>query len=260
MTNPLIVHIKDGIATVSLNRPEKRNALNLEMWKKIPVFLNELKENSNVKVIIIKGIDDRAFSAGADISEFAEVRFSADQSRKYDQYLTSAGDALQECPKPIIALVQRHCIGGACEIALACDLRFSSENGIFGITPAKLGIVYGVPQTKRLIDIVGPSRAKDILFSSRFLDAQEAYEIGLIDRVYKDEEIVEKTYEYAKVLSMRSQVTIQGAKKIISNLLKSENEKNKESVRIVEQSYNSEDYREGVQAFLEKRQPNFKCK
>ena len=255
--NPLLVHITNGIATLSLNRPEKKNALTLDMWKKIPVILHELEENSNVKVLIVKGIDDRAFSAGADISEFAEVRSSSNQSKIYDQFVTAAGDALQALPKPTIALVQRHCIGGACEIALACDLRFSSENGIFGITPAKLGIVYGLPQTKRLVDVVGPSRAKDILFSGRFLDAQEAYEIGLVDRVYKDEEIIEKTYEYAKLLTQRSQVTIQGVKKIIGNLLISENGREKESVEIVEHSYDSEDYREGVQAFLEKRQPKF---
>lgn len=258
MNDSLFVHKSNGIATLMLNRPEKRNALTLDMWKQFPTILKDLAEETNVKVVIIKGIDDSAFSAGADISEFREVRSSPDRSRDYDQYVTLAGDAIQEFPKPTIALVQRHCIGGACEIALSCDLRFSSDNGIFGITPAKLGIVYGLPQTKRLVEVVGPARAKDILFSGRFLDANEAYKIGMIDRVYKNEEIVEKTYEYAVLLTQRSQITIQGAKKIIGNLLKTTKENEKESEMIIEASYDSEDFKEGVQAFLEKRKPNFK--
>lgn len=256
MKDPILVHKCNGTATLSLNRPEKRNALTLSMWKQIPLILQDLADDQDVKVVIIKGVDDRAFSAGADISEFKEVRSSPEQSRKYDQDLTTAGDAIQAFPKPVIALVQRHCIGGACELALACDLRFSSDNGIFGITPSKLGIVYGLPQTRRLIEVVGPSRAKDILFSGRFLDAEEAYKIGLVDRIIKDEEVVEKTYEYAQLLAQRSQITIQGAKKIIGNLLKGEEEI--KSTMVVEESYNSEDFKEGVQAFLEKRKPNFK--
>ncbi|AXF55272.1 enoyl-CoA hydratase-related protein [Salicibibacter kimchii] len=247
----------ENIATIYLNRPDKKNAVTLDMWKEIPKILAELEYDREVTVVIIRGINDNAFSAGADITEFTVERGNENRAMNYDNHLTLAGDALEYFPKPLIAMVEGTCIGGGCEIALACDLRFSSETGVFGITPAKIGLVYGVPQTKRLVQVVGASRAKDILFSSRFIQANEAYNIALIDRVYKSDEIVDETYKYARLLSGRSQTSIKGSKKIIQSILNESDKDQEEIDRIILNSYLSPDIKEGVAAFTENRSPNF---
>ena len=249
----ILVNKMEGIATIYLNRPEKRNAMTLDMWKQIPKILSRLESDTDVKVVIIRGVDENAFSAGADIEEFEIERVDAARSQNYDNCITAAGNAIGECPKPIIAMIEGSCIGGGSEIALACDIRFSSVTGIFGITPAKIGLIYGVPQTKRLIDTVGPSRAKDILFSGRFLDAMEAYQIGLIDHVYPSESIVEETYNYARLLSKRSQATIKAAKMITHSILQGTADLEFEH----NYTYFSADIFEGIKAFKEKRQPQF---
>src|SRR5699024_1100088 len=123
-----------------------------------------------------------------------------------------AGNALEDCSKPIIALIEGACVGGGSEIALSCDIRFSSKTAFFGITPSKIGLIYGVSQTKRLVNTVGPSRAKDILFSGRLFEASEAYNIGFVDYLYPENLIVEKTYDYANLLTTRSQDSIKASK------------------------------------------------
>ena len=258
MTEQSIFMEKSGnIATIYLNRPEKKNAFTLNMWKEIPKILSELEYDTEIKVVIIRGIDENAFCAGADIVEFSIERTDASRAQNYDNHVTAAGNALEKSSKPIIAMIEGPCIGGGSELSLACDIRFSSTTGVFGITPAKIGLVYGVPQTKRLIRAVGPSRAKDILFSGRFLDANEAYQIGLIDRVYPKESIVEETYNYARLLGKRSQTTIQAAKKITQSIIEGATS-DSDIEYLILQSYVSPDIQEGITAFKEKREPQFK--
>lgn len=249
----ILISKMEDIATIYLNRPEKKNAMTLDMWKQIPQILDELEYNLEVKVVIIRGINDEVFCAGADIKEFSVERMDATSAQNYDNYLTAAGEALENFPKPVIAMIEGPCIGGGSELALACDIRFSSDTGIFGITPAKIGLIYGVPQTKRLIDAVGPSRAKDILFSGRFLDSTEAHQVGLIDFVYPKESIVEETYNYARLLGTRSQATIKAAKLITKLILEGEVDKDFEH----NLKFYSTDIHEGIKAFKEKRQPQF---
>ncbi|MDS9470919.1 enoyl-CoA hydratase-related protein [Sporosarcina pasteurii] len=253
----LVVTKSNNIATIYINNLEKKNAMTLNMWKKIPVLLLDLENDQDINVVIIRGIDASAFSSGADIEEFAIERTNAVNALNYDTHVTNAGDAIENFSKPVIAMIEGPCIGGGGELALACDLRFSSVTGVFGITPAKIGLVYGVPQTKRLVHTVGPSRAKDILFSGRFFDAKEAYQIGFVDRVYKETEIVEETYNYAKLLVNRSQETIRGAKKITNSILDGMDESKYENEQIILNSYSAPDIQEGIAAFIEKRTPNF---
>jgi enoyl-CoA hydratase len=249
---------KEGsIATLYFNRTEKRNALSLEMWTAIPELLKELELDDEIKVLVIRGVDETAFAAGADISEFKTLRSTAEGARQYNDKVLEAEAILYHFSKPTIAMIQKYCVGGGCELAMACDLRFSSENGIFGITPAKLGLIYNLAGTKNLVDIVGPARAKDILFSGRLLDAKEAYEFGLIDRVYNDEEVVQNTYEYAQLISERAQKAVKGSKKIIKEILNGATEESTEIAQMILSSFESEDYKEGVKAFLDKRKPNF---
>lgn len=250
---PILVKRMENIATIYLNRPEKKNAMTLDMWKQIPTILSKLQHETEVNVVIIRGINEEVFCAGADIKEFTTERMNALSAQNYDNYLTEAGEALENFPKPVIAMVEGPCIGGGAELALACDIRFSSDTGIFGITPAKIGLIYGVPQTKRLIDAVGPSRAKDILFSGRLLSSTEAQQIGLIDFVYPKETVVEETYNYARMLGTRSQATIKATKIITKLILEGKADKNFDH----NHAYYSTDLHEGIKAFQEKRQPQF---
>lgn len=256
--NDIFIEKQGAIATMFLNRPEKRNALNLNMWKLIPIRLKELEEDKEVKVLIIRGRDDTAFAAGADIGEFQTLRMNPENARDYDYHVEEAETSLNQFSKPIIAMIQNFCIGGGCEIALACDLRFTSENGIFGITPSKLGLIYGVSATKNLVDTVGPSKAKDILFSGRFLNATEAYHIGLVDQVFPDDDIIEKTYEYARLVANRAQKTVKGSKKVVRYLLEDSSIQLNDIYSMMNDAIQSNDYKEGISAFLEKRKPNFK--
>lgn len=247
-----------GIATLFFNRPEKRNALTFDMWKKMGDLIDNVEQDQNIKVLILRGIDETSFAAGADISEFKTLRYSAEGANTYNNATLDTEDKLAKITKPTIAMVQSFCIGGGCELALACDFRFSDTTGKFGITPAKLGLIYNLPGTKNLVDLVGPSNAKDILYSGRIIKAEEAHHMGLIDRLYEPGEIVKETYEYAELLSRNAQLSIRGSKKIIGAILNGETEENEDIAELVLSSFESDDYKEGVHAFLEKRKPNFK--
>jgi enoyl-CoA hydratase len=253
----LFYKVENQIATVYFNRPEKRNAIHLGMWEKIPKIMRECDENKDVKVIIFRGIHDNAFSAGADISEFKRNRNTADGAEYYNRATLIAEESVQNVSKPTIAMIQGFCVGGGCEIAVACDFRFSDENGKFGITPSKLGLIYNTPGTKNLVDLVGPSHAKDILYTGRIIEAEEALQMGLVNKIIPAEEIEAKTVEYANTISRNAQYAVRGSKRIINQVLKGAHEDSPEIAELVISSFISEDYREGVNAFLEKRKPNF---
>lgn len=254
----ILVEKKGSIATLYFNRAKKRNALNLNTWKLIPVLLKEIELDERIKVIFIRGKDETAFAAGADISEFESFSKNEDELEDFDSSVVRADNALRTFPKPIIAMIQNFCIGGGCQIALACDIRITSDNGVFGITPSKLGVIYGLNATKNLVEAVGPSRAKDILFTGRFLDAQEALSIGLVDKVYPDEQVVKKTYEYAELIASRAQLSVKGSKKIIRTILNDYPMNKNEVIELMKEAYQSYDFKEGFSSFIEKRPPKFK--
>lgn len=254
----LFVEKQGAIATIFLNRPSKRNALNLEMWITLSSLLEELESDEQTKVVVIRGVDETAFAAGADISEFLSNRSSAQKAKEYNDLSMESVDRLHRFSKPTIAMIQKYAVGGGLDIALSCDFRFSAEDGIFAITPSKLGIVYNLTSTKRLVDLIGPSNTKEILYTARTLDVSEAYRIGLIDRIYSSSDIVSKTYEFAALIAERSQVSVRGAKQMVQAILEGHTEENEGIATLVLQSFDSDDYKEGVQAFLEKRKPQFR--
>lgn len=231
--------------------------MNFEMWERIADLVRECERDERIKVVLFSGVDTTAFSAGADISEFEAVHRSRMQARRYNQNIMATERAIMDCFKPTIAMIHGVCVGGGCEIALACDFRFAARNSIFGITPAKLGIAYNLPGTKNLVDLVGPSHAKDILYSGRLLDAAESHRIGLINQVYANEELEEKTIAYADLLSANAPNSICGAKRIIRAILDGETATTEEADNIVEEAFTSDHFREGIQAFMEKRKPRF---
>lgn len=248
---------EEPIAYLIFNRPEKRNALTLNMWKTIPRLLQQVQDDPSIKVLILRGVDGTAFAAGADISEFRTLRTGKEQAELYNKANEEAEQAIATLSKPTIAMIQGYCIGGGCGIALACDLRFADTTARFGITPARLGIIYGFSATKRLVEVVGPSFAKYLLFSGRHIDSQRAAEIGLVNELYSPTEIEERTREFALQLADNAQLSIRGTKLMVQRILEGQTGDTEETARLQAQAFESEDYREGVQAFLEKRKPRF---
>jgi enoyl-CoA hydratase/carnithine racemase len=246
----------DGpIATLTIDRPAKRNALSYEMWSAIPGHVAAVAADDAVRVLVVRGTD--TFSAGADISEFTTLRKDAAGAVKYGEAVEAATKALTTLPKPTVAAITGFCIGGGCEVALACDIRIATDDSRFGITPSKLGIVFNLPSTKQLVDAVGPAWAKQILFTGDILDAPTALRIGLVNELHPVEDLPKRAEELAALMAGRSQVTIRGAKQIITRITEGATESDAEVDALITDAVSSADYAEGVSAFLEKRAPRF---
>lgn len=249
---------KDGpVATLVINRPEKRNPISFRMWQELPSLVAEVESDDDIKVLVLRGAGDAAFSAGADISEFDKYRADSEGARLYNEATHHGERALAGLSKPSIAMVRGFCIGGGCELALACDFRFSDTSGRFGITPARLGIVYSLTATKQLVDLVGPSTSKYILFSGQHVSAERALEIGLVDELLAPEELLARTREFAELLASRSQYSIRSMKHIIELIVGGQVDDDEKTIAMRNDSFDTADYKEGVRAFLEKRQPQF---
>lgn len=249
---------RDGeIATLVFNRPDKRNAISLEMYRLLPDLVGEADADPGVKVLVVRGAGDQTFSAGADISEFRTTRADAAGAKVYNQAVHEAEVALAGTDKPTIALVHGYCIGGGCGVAVACDFRFAGTSGRFGITPAKLGLVYSLESSKRLVDLVGPSHARYILLSGRHVPAERALEIGLVNDVLADDELEEHTTAFARELASRAQFTVRSMNRIIRRITEGQAFDDEETRELRDSSFDTDDYHEGVAAFLEKRAPRF---
>ncbi|MET3506147.1 enoyl-CoA hydratase/isomerase family protein [Halalkalibacter oceani] len=258
MTRGTVYSERDGsIATIYLNRPKKRNALNLEMWKTITELIESFETDSEVKIVIFRGVDETAFAAGADIHEFKTFQNNPDAAINHNKIVLEAEKRIMTFSKPTIALIQGFCIGGGCEIACACDFRFSTETGKFAITPAKIGHIYNTTGTRNVINLIGPAKTKDLLYTGRILTAEEAFAIGLIDRIYQAEDIVDQTYQYAKDIAKNAQLSVRGAKHVIHKVLEGATKDTEELAALIYDSYCSKDFNEGVSAFIEKRKPHF---
>lgn len=247
----------NAIATLVLNRPDSHNAIRLGMYEALPGVLRELDDDRSVKVVVVRGAGRKAFASGADISEFREVRANAETARSYNERVATAEQALEGLSKPTIAMVHGYCIGGGCGLALACDMRFADQNASFAITPAKLGLVYSLESTKRLVDVVGPAQAKWVLMSGQRMDARRAYQVGLADETVPPDDLEKLTYEFAELLCTRAQFSIRATKQIVGRIVAGQVEDDEVSRELRNSSFDTEDYAEGVRAFLEKRRPNF---
>ncbi|RIV28122.1 hypothetical protein D2Q93_03535 [Alicyclobacillaceae bacterium I2511] len=250
--------IHDGIGEIVFNRPEKRNAMNLEMWRDLSQLVAMCATDAAVSVVLVRSADPSVFCAGGDISEFQTLRKDAVTNLAYNRTVKDAVLGLKNLAKPSLAMVSGLCIGGGTEIAVACDLRFCADHTRMGIPPATLGFVYDVAETKMLSDLVGPSRAKDLLFSGRLLHAAEAYQMGLVDRVFADRLLLTETLNYIRLLLNNAQNSIQGCKGIVDALNAGARVDDPRLKQIVDDALDSPQYQEGVRAFLEKRRPNFK--
>ncbi|MFF5183582.1 enoyl-CoA hydratase/isomerase family protein [Streptomyces sp. NPDC000345] len=241
---PELLHgVTDGVATVVLHHPAKRNAMTAAMWGALPPLLETLAAAAEVRALVLTGAGG-TFCAGADIST---LRGSAEEAQTL---AVRAEEALAAFPKPTLAAVRGHCVGGGAQLAAACDLRFAEEGALFGVTPARLGIVYPASATRRLVALVGPATAKYLLFSGELIDAERALRTGLVDEVLPADELDKRVAEFTRVLVTRSQLTQAAAKEFV-------NGRADRDAHWAAQARGSGDTAEGVAAFLERREPRF---
>jgi enoyl-CoA hydratase/carnithine racemase len=257
MSEPLLIERDGEVATLVLNRPDSHNAITLDMYRELPGLLDGLDGDPEIKVIVVRGAGERSFASGADITEFREVRANAEGARLYNRAVEGAERALEGMRKPTLAMVHGYCIGGGAGLAMACDLRFADDRARFGITPAKLGLVYSLESTKRLVDLVGPSQAKWILMSGQHVHAERARELGLFDEVVAAGELASVTYEFAELLCSRAQFTVRAVKEIVRRIVAGQTQEDDATRELRNSSFDTDDYAEGVRAFLEKRAPEF---
>jgi enoyl-CoA hydratase/carnithine racemase len=253
---PVRLEIGLPVARLILNRPERLNALNLAIWDAIPALLEQVAVDPEVKVLLVSGADARAFAAGADIAEFEQI-MAAGTADDYFGRMCKATRALAAFPKPTIAVIQGPCFGGACSVALCCDFRFADDSARFGITPARLGIVYPLEDAKRLIAAVGVGAARDLLMTGRFLTHTDALELGLIDKCWPAAQLWDEAHSYAATLSSLSQFSIRATKEIFSEIVGGAAEETALSRRLFVDAFSGEDLPEGARAFIEKRKPRF---
>lgn len=241
---PQLLHtVADSVATVVVRHPAKRNAMTAAMWRALPPLLDTLAADADVRALVLTG-EGGTFCAGADISTLRESPEEA------QGLAVLAEEALAAFPKPTLAAIRGHCVGGGSQLAAACDLRFAAEGSLFGVTPAKLGIVYPASSTRRLVSLVGPSAAKYLLFSGELIDAERALRTGLVDEVLPEGELDKRVGEFTRILVSRSQLTQAAAKEFANGLTDRD-------AHWSEQARDSGDTAEGVAAFLERRRPRF---
>ncbi|MFD7611556.1 enoyl-CoA hydratase/isomerase family protein [Streptomyces sp. NPDC059828] len=239
--------VTDSVATVVIGNPGKRNAMTAAMWTALPTVLERLAQDPGVRVLVLTGAGS-TFCAGADISSLRAHSPGADEDPQ--SLAVRAEEALAAFPKPTIAAVRGYCVGGGCQLAAACDLRFAGEGASFGITPAKLGIVYPASSTRRLVGLVGPATAKYLLFSGELVGSERALRTGLVDEVLPDDELGKRVAEFTRVLASRSQLTQAAAKEFASG-------RTDRDAHWTAQARASGDSAEGIAAFLERRPPRF---
>jgi len=243
------------VATLTIDRPEKRNAMTAAMWAELPAVLADLSGDPVVRALVVTGRGP-SFCAGADISDLLSGSDPADPMAEVRRDNLAAQAALLTFPKPTIAMIRGHCIGGGVEIAASCDLRFADPTSTFGVTPAKVGIVYTPSSTKALIDLVGPSMTKYLLFSGELIDAPTAMRTGLVDRVVPADDLEAEVRRLADVLAARSALTQRATKDVVAALTSGGNGE-AEAARWYPETIAAGELAEGVAAFAERRPPSF---
>lgn len=249
---------RDGnIATLTINNQDKRNAINTQMWQQLIDHCETINADSTIRVVIVTGAGDVAFSAGADIGEFKKLALEPEQLKINNRLIQRAQIQLEELQRPTIAMVRGSCFGGGCGLALACDYRMAQSNSVFAITPAKLGILFSTRDTGRLLNLAGPGLTKEMLYTGRQLQAQEALDKGIINRIFTQEELFERTQAIARDVAASSQHSIREIKQIISYLQGFGELTEEEIESRYNAAFNLPDCQEGMAAFVGKRPPKF---
>ncbi len=248
----------DGAALhIVFNNPAKHNALSVDMWGAVPGLLAQAEADPQVRIVVFSGAGDKAFVSGADISQFEDQRAAREAVARYEALAEEALMAIYRCKKPTLACIRGYCIGGGVNVAISCDLRIAASNAVFAIPAARLGLGYRYSALKNLVDLIGVGAAKDLFFTARRIDANEACRLGLVSRVADD--VATLLAEYVGALTDNAPLTILAAKTIIEQIVKPSPELDMAlCTQLIQDCFQSEDYTEGRQAFMEKRKPQFK--
>ncbi len=257
-TDKILSRTEGRVGYLIFNNPERRNAVSLDMWEAAGRVLAGFASDPEIGVVVVTGAGDKAFVSGADISKFEDERATEEAVTRYNKAVAESYAAFHEFPKPTIAMIRGYCIGGGVGLAVSCDIRICSKGARFAVPAAKLGLGYDFPGLKRLVDVVGPSFAKEIFFTARQFDAEEAREMHLVNRVVPDGELEAYVKDCAQTIAENAPLTVNSVKFIVGEVMKDQSER--DMVRVAEmvaKCFASRDYAEGRKAFMEKRKPVF---
>jgi enoyl-CoA hydratase/carnithine racemase len=249
----------EDICTITINRPEKRNALNVDVLLRLGDTFNALRDDSDTRVVVLRGAGEKAFSSGVEIGGIATV--SPEEAAKKGNPIDYATESIVSYPCPVIAMIYGAAMGAGCDLAVTCDLRILADTARMGINPVKLGLVYPPAGIRRLINVVGLPQAKELFFTGRFIDAQRAKEIGLVNQVVPVDELLSATYALAREIAENAPLAVRTMKTIFNKLLECQRvsaEDEAEIMALVETVMRSEDAEEGPAAFAQRRKPDFK--
>ena len=258
-TDKMIARKENGVGWMIFNNPERRNAVSMAMWEAVGEIMPKFAADDDVRVAVMAGAGDRAFVSGADISEFAENRNSAEAEERYSAATAQAHKAMAAFHKPLIAMIQGYCIGGGVAVAMAADIRIAGDDTQYSVPAARLGLGYGYGGLNTLVSLVGPAMAKEIFFTARRFSAEEALAMGLVNRVVPVNQLEKVVAEYTTMISENAPLTIQAAKSTVREILKIPEKRDLKLLEAqIKACFDSDDFTEGRTAFMEKRKPNFK--
>jgi enoyl-CoA hydratase len=259
MSDYILLERQPPLATVIINRPKQRNAINYPMWGELARLLSGLDADRSIRVVVITGAGNEAFSAGADIQDFEQYRSDSVKGRDYNKAVDGLLTTLSEMDTPTISMIQGFAAGGGCEVAVATDLRIAAQGSRLGIPVARLGITVGHREMQGLVNLVGKGNALYILLSGRLLEAQEALRIGLVNQVVPPEELRPYTYQLAQEIAALAPLSHAVNKRTLNQVLAKPSlaDLTPEEADLPLTQFDTRDYREGYRAFLEKREPHF---
>jgi enoyl-CoA hydratase/carnithine racemase len=252
--------VRDGrVAMLVFNNPEKHNAVSFDMWDACGRFMKQLADDDDIRVVVLTGAGGKAFVSGADISKFETERGNDEAVARYGATVEAVFTSICNFPKPTIAMIRGYCIGGGLGLAMCCDYRVCTPGSKFALPAAKLGLGYGYPGLKRFVDLLGPTHTRDIFFSARQIEADEAKDMGVVSKVVPDGELEAYVQSYADRIAANAPLTVAAVKHITNEILKPESARDIASCTAkITRCFKSEDYQEGRRAFTEKRKPQFK--
>lgn len=251
----ILTKLEDGILTVTINAPEKLNALNKQTFVEINEVFSEVYSNGSIKGVIITGAGNKAFVAGADITEFAN--YTQEEGKALSAHGHSILNLIENCPKPVIAAVNGFALGGGCELAMACHLRIASENAKFGQPEVKLGVIPGYGGTQRLIQLIGKGKAVELLMTGDFIGAEEARQLGLVNHVVPQDQLLAKCGEVMKKITAQSPSAVAGIVTCVAAYFTDGVNGLEAEINAFGNCFGTEDFKEGTAAFLEKRVARF---